>query len=267
MPLINRLPLPLARPARTLERIRLDLDDGARTTLHLAAYDRAQIRPRVVVLPGAARLADWCRTEGVEDAIVGGFFIRRDDAPLGEVRVGGRPQPAVPFDAPWGARRACMHLAGDEARIARRDEVEAAPPGDLLQAGPLLVAGGLSAVDGSDREGFSAGAHQFDSDITIGRYPRAAFAIAGDRLWAVVCEGRAEGEAGLTLGELAGALADLGAESAINLDGGGSASLVWGGRLVNRPREEHGIELLGGRPVATALAFERRGDRPGGFLH
>ena len=160
-----------------------------------------------------------------------------------------------------------MHLAGDEVRIARRDEIEDAPPGDLLQAGPLLVAGGANAVDGSDREGFSAGACQFDSDITIGRYPRAALAIAGDRLLAAVCEGRAEDEAGLTLGDFAGALADLGAESAINLDGGGSASLVCGGRLVNRPREEHGAELLGGRPVATALVFEPRRSRPGGYLH
>ncbi len=267
MRLIDRLPLPLAPPARTVERIPLELEDGARTTLHLAAYDRARIRPRVVVLPGAARLAGWCRAEGVEDAIVGGFFIRRDDTPLGEVRVGGRPQPSVPFDAPWDARRACVHLAGDEARIARRDEIADAPPGDLLQAGPLLVAGGASAVDDSDREGFSAGARQFDSDITIGRYPRAALAIAGDRLLAAVCEGRAEDEAGLTLGEFARALADLGAESAINLDGGGSASLVCDGRLVNRPREEHGIELLGGRPVATALAFEPRRSRAGGYLH
>ena len=39
---------------------------------------------------------------------------------------------------------------------------------------------------------------------------------------------------------------DLGADEAINLDGGGSASLVLGGGLRNRPREEHGIEP-GGR--------------------
>jgi hypothetical protein len=32
---------------------------------------------------------------------------------------------------------------------------------------------------------------------------------------------------------------------------------VLGGRLVNRPREEHGIDLVGGRPIATAIAFER----------
>ncbi len=51
---------------------------------------------------------------------------------------------------------------------------------------------------------------------------------------------------------------ELGAERAINLDGGGSASLVLGGELVNEPREEHGLALAGGRPVSTAIAFEPR---------
>jgi exopolysaccharide biosynthesis protein len=144
-------------------------------------------------------------------------------------------------------------------RIARRDEFGAAPAGDLLQAGPLLVAGGRSRVaDDEDGEGFSAAAHQFDSDITRGRYPRAALALAGDRLLAVTCDGRTSRDAGMTLAELADALIARGATEAINLDGGGSASLVYDGRLRNRPREEHGLDLLDGRPIVTALLVEPR---------
>jgi exopolysaccharide biosynthesis protein len=60
------------------------------------------------------------------------------------------------------------------------------------------------------------------------------------------------------MAELATAMAGLGAATAINLDGGGSASLVVGGALVNTPREEHGMELVGGREVATALRFAPR---------
>ncbi len=62
----------------------------------------------------------------------------------------------------------------------------------------------------------------------------------------------------MTLGELAGALITLGATEALNLDGGGSASLVHGGRLRNSPREEHGAELLEGRPIVTAIVFDPR---------
>ena len=44
---------------------------------------------------------------------------------------------------------------------------------------------------------------------------------------------------------------------ALNLDGGGSTSLVAGGRLCNVPRESHGVEIPGGRPVSTVLTFTR----------
>jgi exopolysaccharide biosynthesis protein len=45
---------------------------------------------------------------------------------------------------------------------------------------------------------------------------------------------------------------------ALNLDGGGSTSLVCGGRLRNVPREEHGVVLSGGRPVSTAVVLTTR---------
>jgi exopolysaccharide biosynthesis protein len=110
--------------------------------------------------------------------------------------------------------------------------------------------------DGIDPEGFSANQGQFDSDITIGRYPRAALGLSRDWTYAVACDGRAAHDAGMTLPELAELMAALGAERAINLDGGGSTSLVHDGLLRNVPREEHGIELVAGRPVANALVFE-----------
>lgn len=249
----------LPRRRSRVSRLRLRLADGARTTLHVASYDRSAVRARVVVLEQPTPLVRWCRNNAVRDAVVGGFFIRSSGVPLGDVRVGGAVRPSVAFDAPWGDLRACLHIRHDGLWIARRDQLAADPPGDLLQAGPLLVGDGRAAfLDGEDHEGFSAGAHQFESDITAGRYPRSALAIAGDRLLAVACDGRAQRDAGMTLGELAGALVTLGVTDAINLDGGGSASLVHAGRLRNRPREEHGAELLEGRPIVTAIAFDPR---------
>jgi hypothetical protein len=236
---------------------RLRLADGASTTLHVAAHDLRRTAVRVVRLPRPAPLEAWCRAAGVDEAIVGGFFARPSGTPLGELRTRGIARPSVAFDAPWGGVRACVHVAGGEVAIARRDALAAKPPGDLLQAGPLLVRDG-AAVAG-DEEGFSAGSHQFDSDITDGRYPRAALGLAeGGQLLAVACDGRADDEAGLTLAELAEALVALGARSALNLDGGGSTSLVCRGRLRNTPREAHGIALAGGRAISTALAFVPR---------
>jgi phosphodiester glycosidase len=227
--------------------------------MHVASYERRAFGARVVVLEHPAPLVRWCEEQGVRDAVVGGFFSRPDYAPLGQVQIDGRAQRTVPFDAPWGDVRACVQSTDGDLRIARRDQLGAAPSGDLLQAGPLLVLDGAVAIAGEDdAEGFSAAAHQFDSDITQGRYPRAALALAGERVLLIACDGRTHRDAGMTLPELAGALVKLGATAALNLDGGGSASLVHDGRLRNRPREEHGVDLLEGRRIVTAIAFEPR---------
>jgi hypothetical protein len=254
----SRAAAPALEPSRLPRHVRREnirLRDGERTTLYVASYPLARTSVRVVRLPRPAPLAAWCEDTGAGDALVGGFFARPHGTPLGELRQAGMKRLHVPFDAPWAGMRACLHVAGDDVRIARRDQIEAEPGGDLLQAGPLLVDRGRVACKG-DPEGFSAGRRQFDSDITAGRYPRAALAVTGrGRLLAVACDGRADDEAGLSMEELAEALIALGAVQAMNLDGGGSTSLVAGGRLCNIPREEHGVALDGGRAVSTALVF------------
>jgi hypothetical protein len=242
-----------AVPLRVSE-LRVRVGDGLSTTVHVAAFPRAAVRVRVAVLPRPASLARWCREQGVGEAIVGGFFTRPRGRPLGQLRVDGRALATTAFAAPWNDVRAAVHIDGDIA-IARRDALPPEPEGDLLQAGPLLVGDGHVAVTGEDSEGFSSASHQFDSDITSGRYPRAALALTARQILAVVCDGRSGEDAGMTLQELARFLVRRGARQALNLDGGGSASLVCGGRLVNRPREEHGIDLLEGRPISTALVF------------
>ena len=246
------------RPPRTgrVRSARLELADGARTMAHVACYDAERTELRVAVLRGQARLEAWCAARGHEEALVGGFFVRPDGLPLGEVRTRGVARRSVGFDAPWDALRACVHVRGGITGIARRDELPEAPRGDLLQAGPLLVRDGRPVFRRSDDvEGFRAGQAQFDSDITDGRYPRAALGLADGKLFAVACDGRSRHDAGLTLEELAALMVALGCRDALNLDGGGSTSLVSGGRLRNRPRGGWERPEVGGRPVSTALLF------------
>ncbi len=257
-PPVTRAPQP--------QRIRLSLDDGARTTAHVIVHALTDTELRVERLPGLMQLEEWCRAQGVEEALVGGFYVRSPGSvdgpdvtglPLGELRIEGTALPSVPFVEPWNARRACVHVENGTIRIARRDALPAEPAGALLQAGPLLVRDGEVVYrDGLDSEGFSAADGQFDSDITEGRHPRAAIGVAAGEIVALVADGRSDEDAGLTLGELAAAMADLGVIAAMNLDGGGSASLVCDGRLRNRPRESHGIDLAGGRAITTVIAFD-----------
>jgi hypothetical protein len=248
-----------ARAPEHLSRSRVVLDDGLRTTVYVARYELARTALRVARPRRPVPLEAWCDARGVPEAMVGGFFTRPDSAPLGELRTRGMARSHTPFDAPWDALRGCLHVEAGRPRIAARRELADAPRGDLLQAGPVLVREGQPAIrDGEDPEGFSAGAAQFDSDITAGRYPRAALGIADGALLALVCDGRSRADAGLSLAELAALLIDLGAREAINLDGGGSTSLVCAGELRNRPRADFGVPLPGGRPIATALVFAPR---------
>jgi uncharacterized membrane protein (UPF0136 family) len=202
-----------------------------------------------------ARVPEHLRRSRVvlDDGLRTTVYLARYELAQTALRV-ARPRRPVPL-ATW-----CESRGVQEALVGGFfTRPDTAPLGELLQAGPVLVREGEPAVrDGEDPEGFSAGAAQFDSDITAGRYPRAALGIADGTLLAVVCDGRSRVDAGLSLAELAALLVDLGAREAINLDGGGSTSLVCAGELRNRPRADFGVPLPGGRPIATALVFAPR---------
>ena len=71
-------------------------------------------------------------------------------------------------------------------------------------------------------------------------------------LLAVEGDNTTGGYAGLNLNELANLLKDLSCTDAINLDGGGSTSLVIGNQLTVRPGD--GTE----RPVVSALVIKRK---------
>jgi hypothetical protein len=243
----------------TYELTRVRLGDGWETTVYLVRHPRATTSVRLVVFPETRRLDHWCAANDKPEAIVAGFFLRDPYRPLGEVRIDGAIVEHEPVAGPWGPMRACVHVDGG-VRIAARRELPDEPPGHLLQAGPLLVSGGRSLIDGEDREGFSAGAGQFDSDITEGRQPRCALGLNETELLAVCCDGRRSGvDGGLGMAELARLLISLGADDAINLDGGGSATLVHRKHLLNRPYSRQDQPAPKSRPVVTALLFDPAG--------
>jgi len=101
---------------------------------------------------------------------------------------------------------------------------------ELLHAvggGPLLVSGGRVILD-PGREGFRA-------DVTAGRHARTAIGLKADgRVVLIAAEGGRGGRGpGLTLTELANLMLQLGCKAAMNLDGGGSTTLVVQGEVVN----------------------------------
>lgn len=96
-------------------------------------------------------------------------------------------------------------------------------------------------------------------EYASGIHPRTAVAVSdeGQHLWLVVVDGRQDGYSeGIDLNELAELIARLGASEALNLDGGGSTTLVTakhGPRLLNAPM--HTRIPMRQRPVANHLGI------------
>ena len=96
---------------------------------------------------------------------------------------------------------------------------------NVLSFGPALLIDGEIAVDAKDEVGRAMASN-----------PRTAIGIVDDLHYLfVVSDGRTNASDGLSLKELAQVLQDLGARTAYNLDGGGSSTMVFQGRVVNKP--------------------------------
>ena len=255
--LVQKLPPLSAAPAESIryEVHRPDLGNGQQTTVHVVRYPLAHTHVRLLCFEQATRLDVFARTGGPSEMLNAGFYLRAEGRPLGELWLAGEQQSSVPFDTPFDLVRGAVTLDGPHLRIARRYDLAQTPAGDLLQAGPLLVCDGV-AVEDTEVEGFSVGARQFDSDITVGRYPRAAIALNDTDILAVACEGRRSGlDVGMDLPELAHFLVEVGALFALNLDGGCSSTLIHRGHLLTRPYTA--IDVPGEvREVWNAFSFE-----------
>lgn len=246
---------------------RVALPDDSKTTVHVFRQALCDTVISVTNLGCPKRVADICSESGghVVAAMSGGFFAREARQPLGELWIAGERQSHIPFQAPWCNVRGTLHLGADRIRIDRRQMLPAQPDGDLLQAGPLLAMDGRPAVDpATDDEGFRAGSRQFDSDITDGRHPRAAIGYDDTYVYGVVVDGRTDSDVGMTLTEFAMYMTErLGILAALNLDGGGSATLAARGpegafHVVNTPMDGYMRPTPGGsRELYSAIVFTR----------
>jgi exopolysaccharide biosynthesis protein len=112
----------------------------------------------------------------------------------------------------------------------------------ILSAGPQLIKAGKVAI--TDRE--EKMLPTFRGDL----HPRTAIARLGTgKLVLVTVDGRQPGVSmGMSLNTLADLLLDLGAVDGLNLDGGGSTTMVVKGKVVNKPSDQ-----TGERPVSDAI--------------
>ena len=95
----------------------------------------------------------------------------------------------------------------------------------VLTFGPALVVDGEVSVSTNEEVGRSM---QSNPRTAIGEIDAGHYLL-------VVADGRTSQSSGLSLQELAEVMQSLGAKVAYNLDGGGSSTMVFQGRVVNQP--------------------------------
>lgn len=113
---------------------------------------------------------------------------------------------------------------------------------DIIGAGPLLLWNG-KRLEEPEKESIS-------KVFFLARHPRTAMGVKSDgTLLFVTVDGRQpEVSVGMSLPELTDLMLELGCVSAINLDGGGSTTMVINGRVVNHPSS-----ITGPRSNADAI--------------
>jgi hypothetical protein len=141
------------------------------------------------------------------------------------------------------ASYALRHLkAGDQVGLRITMDPDVGEIRMAVGGGPRLVRDGQISVESK--------AERFSDLFASRRHPRTGAGLRGDTLVMVTVDGRQPGYSdGMTLREFAQLFIDLGCKEALNLDGGGSTTMVVRNRIVNSPSD--GAE----RKVANALAL------------
>jgi hypothetical protein len=241
--------------------------------VHLLRLDPRKVQLRLAAapgpVPGKATVADIAARHKALAAVNAGFFVVATGAPAGLLKVDKRlvagaklPRGAVGIQR--GSLFHRLRLVFDQVAAS----LPAAPAGSpryaprlgtpasaWARAADIVGGAGLLVHAGRELTSDDWAPEQMRDGFTTERHPRTMIGVdtVGD-IWLVAVDGRnAQLSLGMTFAELQGLARQLSLSEALNLDGGGSTTMVVQGRIVNRPSDP-----TGPRPVSDAvLVFAR----------
>jgi hypothetical protein len=121
-----------------------------------------------------------------------------------------------------------------------------------ISGGPVLLR------EGKRQKLQASPSDAYESSSMLERHPRTAIGWNKDFFFMVEVDGRQKAlSVGMTLEELSRFLIDLGCQDAMNLDGGGSATLWYAGQVRNSPCDR------AEREIANGIGVLRRADESG----
>ncbi len=226
------------RAAAVSVSVRADVIASDGTALLVNGFNRPRLDDELILFTPEFHRTTLTGPNGVEVVVAAGLVAAVHDG------VGSQPIPADGFvvSAHGAARRwVRAHLRPGmrvEVRtVTRFDPVPPFDPDFVLGGGPVLLRGGETAAD----------AGEYAASFRLQRHPRTVVGARADgQLVLVTVDGRQPGlSVGMTIAELTALMAEFGCSEAINLDGGGSTTMVIRGKVVNHPSDPGGERSVG----------------------
>lgn len=219
------------------------VDAGGGRALPLNGINRPRENDEAILFTPEFHRTTLTGPRGIEAVLIDGLVVSVHD---GE---GSRPIPenglvisAAGKAATWVRENL---RPGGRAEVRSEAAMDPSPdwtPEFILGGGPALVRNGRPA-SAADQGGY-------DQGFFLKRHPRTAVGVRADgTLLLVTVDGRRPARSvGMTIAELEALMIELGSVEAVNLDGGGSTTMVIKGRVVNSPSDP-----TGERPVSDSL--------------
>lgn len=230
------------RAATALVTTQAELQIG-KATRPISGFNRPREKDELIVFTPEFHRTTLTTPDGLEAIVVRGRVSAvRNGA--GSLRI---PSNGLVISAHGMAREWALQHLRVGARASIKTQFKADPPlpfkaAAILGAGPRLLAAGQPL--GESEPGFNV------QTFYRARHPRTALGWRADgRFVLVTVDGRQPRKSvGMTILELAALMGELGCVEAINLDGGGSTTMVIKNKVINSPSD-----ATGERAVSDAL--------------
>ena len=260
----SAVPMPAApeRVADGVELLRLDdpslLDPAGPVAIQALRLDPKKVRLHIAraanANPARETVESIARREGAIAAVNAGFFGLEDGKPSAMLKIAGRllggttrARGAVAFREHRGRTELLFDRVTVQSREGNYRTTMGTSAKDWKRA-PFAVSGaGLLLLHGRTISDWTDEKISASFDTT--RHPRTVIGEGGGAIWLITVDGRQpELSLGMNFTELQRLAARLGLDSALNLDGGGSTTMVVRGRILNHPSDASGP-----RPVGDAI--------------
>ncbi|HYR77350.1 MAG TPA: phosphodiester glycosidase family protein [Pyrinomonadaceae bacterium] len=225
---------------------------GARSTHTISGLNRPRVDNELIVFTPEFHRTTLTEPNGLELIVRRGGVVERRDLKGSSVI----PADGFVISASGSARDWALAHLRSGARVELKlnltpTETEMSPQwkqaASIIGGGPQLIKNGRIEIT-------NAAEKILPSFVSDG-HPRTAIAkLKSGQILLVTVDGRQPGESiGMSLNMLADLLIEFGATEAINLDGGGSTTMVIRNKLVNKPSD-----ATGERPVSDVILIYPR---------